>query len=264
MWSSRRGRPDRGAAEQLLDAAAGGDTGGGDTGGGDTGGGDTGGGDTGGGDPVASLLAAAAAPRRPGELAGEDAAVAAFRAAAQGGVRPSPTPRRRRRRSTVRAAAWAAALAATATAGAALAATVQLTDDGPQPRTSTAVPTAPPRSPDPSPSLAAPTASPAPTPSAAPSSVRVPGPATTGLCRAYLAKKGAERGKSLETPAFRALVAAAGGRDRVDAYCARVVAGPATPDKPRHTPARPPTRTPAHGADDAPAHGRAKTPGPKN
>ncbi|MEU8213562.1 hypothetical protein AB0B85_30675, partial [Micromonospora sp. NPDC049044] len=38
-------------------------------------------------DPVAGLLAAAAGPARPGELAGEDAALAAFRAA-----RAAPAP----------------------------------------------------------------------------------------------------------------------------------------------------------------------------
>ncbi|RLQ01570.1 hypothetical protein EAD98_00435, partial [Micromonospora sp. CV4] len=56
-------------------------------------------------DPVARLLAAAAGPTRPGELTGEDVALAAFRAA-----RANPTPtaaaRPHRRRLTTGAVAW--------------------------------------------------------------------------------------------------------------------------------------------------------------
>ncbi|MEV0807675.1 hypothetical protein AB0I41_15075, partial [Micromonospora sp. NPDC050200] len=53
---------DRAEAERLLDAARAG-------------------GPPSAGDPLARLLSAAAAPARPGELAGEEAALAAFRAA---------------------------------------------------------------------------------------------------------------------------------------------------------------------------------------
>ncbi|TDC59147.1 hypothetical protein E1258_19035, partial [Micromonospora sp. KC207] len=72
-------------------------------------------------DPLAALLTAAAAPARPGELAGEEAALAAFRAAR---AAPAPTPARapRRRRRWIGAVAWLGALAATVTAGVAVAA----------------------------------------------------------------------------------------------------------------------------------------------
>jgi hypothetical protein len=67
-------------------------------------------------DPLTALLVAAATPERGRALAGEAAAVAAFRAAQQ----PTPTPTVAHRR-TVRAAA-AAALAAVALGGVAMAA----------------------------------------------------------------------------------------------------------------------------------------------
>lgn len=47
-----------------------------------------------------------------------------------------------------------------------------------------------------------------------------PRPSLPGLCRAYAAKDGAERGKALESPAFTALITAAGGRDEVAEFCA--------------------------------------------
>lgn len=49
-------------------------------------------------------------------------------------------------------------------------------------------------------------------------------PSLVGLCHAYLAKGAPERGKSLESPAFRALVTAAHGKDKVQPYCATLLA----------------------------------------
>lgn len=40
-----------------------------------------------------------------------------------------------------------------------------------------------------------------------------------GLCRAYVAGKGDEQGKKLDAAAFEALARAAGGADRIPAYC---------------------------------------------
>ncbi|MGC5028683.1 hypothetical protein [Micromonospora sp. DT229] len=72
-------------------------------------------------DPLAALLHAATAPPRPWELTGEEAALAAFRAARHDQT-AAAKPRTRRRRFTAGAVVWIAGLAATATAGAALAA----------------------------------------------------------------------------------------------------------------------------------------------
>jgi hypothetical protein len=45
------------------------------------------------------------------------------------------------------------------------------------------------------------------------------GPAKDGLCRAWRASEGAENGRREDSTAFRALAAAAGGADKIDAYC---------------------------------------------
>ncbi|MEV4711419.1 hypothetical protein [Micromonospora sp. NPDC049374] len=197
--------------------------------------------------PLGDLLRAAAAPARERELAGEEAAVAAFRAARQPGAAAS-TPRRRRHRFTVGAVAWIAGLAATATAGVALAA-VGLNHTGPvSPPVVTSPATPAPSTDDGTPTgegTAAPTDGPtggvtspperAPSASVRPSSASAtPGPEagghvgpgnsdnTTdrpGLCRAYLAKSERQREKALKTPAFNELVVAAGGAEHVDEYC---------------------------------------------
>src|SRR3954451_8492437 len=67
-----------------------------------------------------------------------------------------------------------------------------------------------------------------------------------GLCRAYISGNKADHGNALESPAFAALVAAAGGSDNVATYCATVPHGPsgAHPTHPSH-PAKP-TEAPSH------------------
>jgi hypothetical protein len=80
-----------------------------------------------------------------------------------------------------------------------------------------------------------------------PTAATVPEPGTTGaaaaaspdlkgLCRAYLHGKGAENGKKLDATAFQALARAAGGEDRVQAYCQRLQPPRPEPDstKPKH------------------------------
>jgi len=51
-----------------------------------------------------------------------------------------------------------------------------------------------------------------------------PSPSLVGLCRAINAGNKDEHGKALENPAFSALVTAAGGKDKVDRFCAAVLA----------------------------------------
>jgi hypothetical protein len=176
--------------------------------------------------PVAALLAAAAGPGLPGELAGEEAALAAFRAA-----RATPAPavphRPRGRRLTTGAVAWIGAVAATATAGAAFAAVAR--DRAPDPvapapvrSSASPLPVAPP-SHEPGRSTAPGALSPGTpspltgTPSAAPTGQ------LHGLCRAWRAKKPEQRETALRTPAFQELVTAAGGPAEVEPYCQRLV-----------------------------------------
>ncbi|SCF11002.1 hypothetical protein GA0070607_5650 [Micromonospora coriariae] len=180
-------------------------------------------------DPLARLLAAAAGPARPGELAGEEAALAAFRAD-RANQAPTVAGRPHRRRLTTSAVAWMGALAATATAGAAFAAVTL--DRAPDP-----VPVTPSSNPSPTPSdvetapsgdrTASPGRSTPPTPSATstPSAIGTPSPADQlrGLCRAWQAKKPEQRDRALRTQAFQELVTAAGGAGEVEAYCQRLV-----------------------------------------
>lgn len=207
-------------------------------------------------DPLVHLLAAAAAPGNPGELSGEEQALAAFRAAR---ATAAPVPHRapRPRRLRVGVAAWVAGLAATATAGVAFAA-VSL--DRPQ------EPVAPPAPGTPgstgSGTAGSPTGAGGPTGgapgSAAPSTGSAPTggpgrPAGTeqlaGLCRAYLAKPLGQRDRALATAAFADVVAAAGGTDRVDGFCARLVPNHA----PKPSPSVRVTRSSAPTAAASPA-----------
>jgi hypothetical protein len=87
-----------------------------------------------------------------------------------------------------------------------------------------------------------------------------------GLCRAYASGSKAQHGHALQSPAFAALVAAAGGADNVATYCGTATSGPlgshpSHPRLPRHPghPAHPSQpaapRHPTHPAHPAhPAH----------
>lgn len=172
---------------------------------------------------VQDLLAAVTAPARDGELDGEDAAVMAFRAAHLHAVPQL------RRRSMIKAVlvkllttkiAAAGVTAAVAVGGvAAVAATGHL--PGPLGRHSTVAPA----------TSVASSASADPTSQAHPTG-RVnagdhdasPSPSLVGLCRAYTAGAGSEHGKALESPAFTILINTAGGKDKVDVYCAGLLA----------------------------------------
>ncbi|MEV4482461.1 hypothetical protein [Micromonospora coxensis] len=191
-------------------------------------------------DPLARLLSAAAAPSRPGELAGEEAALAAFRAARAAGPATVAAPRRRRGLTTG-VVAWIAGVAATATAGVAFAAVTidRPTEPERAPRPPAPAPGSADGTPDRSgtPTDGGPSGGPSATPGAVPSTTagsgRPGGPGNpggpagtaelTGLCRAYLAKPAAQRERTLRTPAYADLVDAAGGIERVEAYCRDLV-----------------------------------------
>jgi hypothetical protein len=90
----------------------------------------------------------------------------------------------------------------------------------------------------------------------APGSHATPSPSLVGLCTAFLAHPMTERGKALESPAFQALVAAAGGTDGVEGFCTGLGV---TPPGPGRTPTGTP---PAHpGPTDHPT-GEPSHPGP--
>ncbi|WP_380285831.1 hypothetical protein [Kitasatospora purpeofusca] len=285
MSTNRPRRIDRDTAEQLLSGAVDGPSAGRDASltGPDGSTGHTGplppdGGPQG---RVARVLAAAAAPAARGELAGEEAALAAFREARLApapAVPAAPAPVRRRSMATAaltRAFSTKAAvvvLGATALGGVAVAAgTGNLpsalggSSDEPKRRVVAPVTSAPPstaenRSGTPSaggssaqPFTAGPTGGTSGGPSGAPSG----GPATPGpsasasrptapqttaatpadgrgpsnpaahaaLCKAFSDRAGkGERPRTLVTdPQFGGLVAAAGGTDKVEDYCARLL-----------------------------------------
>jgi hypothetical protein len=190
---------------------------------------------------VAALLAAAAAEPTPDELAGQASAVAELRTVVQArSTARAPRPGRSRRRRI--GLAVAVAVGALTTGGVAAA-----TGHLPQPVTDAArgvltivgaeSPGGPGRAP--APSGAAPGAGGdttdgrgAPAAGTDGHGQDQPGPASTaatrstdGRCRAFLAGKG----KTNDPAAFEALAAAAGGRDKIAAYCqARAPGGAST------------------------------------
>ena len=165
-------------------------------------------------DPLACLLAvAAAAPAHDRELAGEAEAVMAFRRALSG---PAPQPRRPSMSATklLVAKAVLAALGVTG-GGVALAAAT-----GHMPSNLTGTPAA-------ASSAASATAMPSANGKPATHPVSSPSPSLRGLCQAYTAHVGSSPGKALDSPAFSALITAAGGKDKVAAFCASMSVGPA-------------------------------------
>ena len=90
------------------------------------------------------------------------------------------------------------------------------------------------------------------------------GAARHGLCQAWLAGQGDEHGRRMESTAFQALAAAAGGADQVAAYCQADAEGSAAhgqqPATPPGKPAPPTTGPPedpgqGHGQGGPPANG---------
>ena len=202
-------------------------------------------------DLLAVLLAQAAAPAKAAELTGEEAAVAAFRDAhstdafrdtrlpgtvpgtgsagafretRRGGdsrttLRRLWTPRTTRRLIRHPAQLAVVALTATTAGGIALAASNGIRTHDPA-TTPSARGSA----------TASQSAGTAATGRGQPGSPNgTPEPSALGLCRAYVAGTGAAPGQALDNPAFAALIKAAGGRDRVPRYCAKLLAP--QPDK---------------------------------
>ncbi|MBP2329171.1 hypothetical protein JOF56_009556 [Kibdelosporangium banguiense] len=192
----------------------------------------------GGSGALSDLLAAAAAPARESELAGEQAVLAAFRAA-----RLASVPQLRRRSMLIKTAlaklltlkVAATAVTAVATGGITVAAATgnlptQHGDSSTAPPMSTVSSTTGPVTPTPS-------IDPGQTPDTADKNTNgknaadnnsgdknagnsgSPSPSLVGLCQAYTAGAGAEQGKALDNPAFTVLITTAGGKDKVSVYC---------------------------------------------
>ena len=202
-------------------------------------------------DDLSDLLAAASAPARPHELTGEARALVAFRYAALGAT---GGPRRRStakpmwaRLASVKVAAIAAALA---TAGVALAASTGVL---PTPFTAdppTAAPDLTSSQPRDNPAGTGPTTTgplggPGVTTTTGPPPSATPDPGLVGQCRAYqaLARSDPERAKN--NPTFARLIEAAGGPDKVDAFCDQLLDDKTA--KPTRTPRHPDQTTVAPG-----------------
>ncbi|MGX6604941.1 hypothetical protein ACWKSP_22840 [Micromonosporaceae bacterium Da 78-11] len=196
---------------------------------------------------LSDLLDAARAPGTPEELAGEQAAVAAFAAVHKRAAAPRGKDRARApssaRTVVVTAATSLALLALTGTAVTARAG--NLPDEAqqhahrlfsalgvPAPRTG---PTNPVITTSPSADRTKPGSKPSATPTPAPdksAGAPTPSPGATatavpaGWCKAWQAKPS---GKALNSESRRRLVEAAGGEDQVDDYCADLTASP-TPE----------------------------------
>jgi hypothetical protein len=190
---------------------------------------------------LAALLAAAAAPASPDELAGEAAAMAAFRA-------HPPTVRRRSLRSALTLKVAAVVAATVAAGGVALASGTGLLPNPFQPSPDGSQSPTGPSSKDHSPATGV-------TPSI--DGHADPTEALRGLCRSYQGKPVAERKKVLQSPPFEALVHEAGNAERVDAYCAKLLANPEPVkskdgDPNRTPPAQPTPPTPPVTRQQAP------------
>ncbi|ACY97151.1 hypothetical protein [Thermomonospora curvata] len=168
-------------------------------------------------DPLVRLLQAAAAPGTEAELAGEEAAVAAFRARARG-----PRPARAAARHTPLLLA-SAALVITV-----LPVFLPAVLGMPSPGGRGEPPAGPPRiHAAPSQSATAPSVSA--DPSAAPSAAGTAAPETVRLCRAYTSAAKVNPQAARRSPAFAALSARTGGD--VDRYC-RLALKPSAPSGP--------------------------------
>ncbi|WIX98936.1 hypothetical protein QRX60_33430 [Amycolatopsis mongoliensis] len=211
-----------------------------------------------GADALTSLLAAAAAPPRDGELAGEQAAVTAFLEAAHARAPRSRSPSMLKSTGTkLRAAKVAAAAAAIFAVGGVAAAAV--TGVLPLPAGGSAPPAPASDRDHPGTGSSAVSTTTQAREGTPTGHQPAPSPSLVGLCRAYDAGDKAEHGKALESPAFTELITAAGDRTKVDGYCAAVLedeaskpahatgspSDPGHPDNGKSHPAGPPGTHPA-------------------
>jgi hypothetical protein len=188
---------------------------------------------------LVATLRAAAGPPQAGELAGRQQAVAAFNRARQDPVvcqrRPSMIKTTLLKLLTVKAATIAAVVVGTG--GVALAAS---TGAIPNPLNNHPVPAASASKSHPG----------GPGASTRPGNAD-PSPSLVGLCHAYTAGAGSDHGKALESPAFQALLTAAGGKDNVDAFCTGILAS-AKPEQPTDHATGEPTEHPTEHATEHP------------
>ncbi|TQL61419.1 hypothetical protein [Oryzihumus leptocrescens] len=201
---------------------------------------------------LTALLASAASPGSPQELAGEAAAVAAF-VKVGAGVSSARTRTRARRIpmfTTLLASKLAVATAAggIAVAGTAAAAYTGFLPDGQQDLAhhSTAAP-------HPSSSVGSPQDRPASTPTHRATSTGTVGPDATGPAAFGLCTAHQHGGLAPTSVAYRSLAKAAGGTSRIGAYCASVThPGHATTGHPSGAPAGHPTGDPTSRSTGAP------------
>jgi hypothetical protein len=91
-----------------------------------------------------------------------------------------------------------------------------------------------------------------------PDASHAPSPSLVGLCHAYGSGNKADHGKALDNPAFTVLITTAGGRDKVDAFCATLLADPnaAKDTGKKDKPAKPePTTTPGDNQSNGNGNG---------
>jgi hypothetical protein len=218
-------------------------------------------------DALSTLLAAASAPARAEELAGEQAALAAFRAAR---LADAPQPRRPSMLKVTLAKLATVKIAATAAAVLVAGGVAVAAATGGLPTQGNDTPPAVPSTIDKVTSSAASDGAPGKSdkkdngqPNGEKSNgdknnndnAGTPSPSLTGLCHAYTAGSKSERGKALESPAFTYLITTAGGKDKVPAYCSDLLA-----KEPKQQPEHPtgkPTTNPGNGPADPPANDKA-------
>jgi hypothetical protein len=187
-------------------------------------------------DPLSRLLSAAAAPGRPEEIAGEAAAVMAFHGARRAAVPAAPVTHRPPRTGRSLVAIAAGIGLAVAAAGIALAAgtgvlpnpwiNVNAPDTGTPTTVVTGGSSTNGQSSSSSPSHSGEAGStPAISPTPAPGSVED----LVGLCNSYLNRSDKSPGKSLDSAAMSRLAAAAGGEDKIAAFCTELLATHPTP-----------------------------------
>lgn len=222
-------------------------------------------------DALSTLLAAASAPARADELAGEQAALAAFRAAR---LADAPQPRRPSmlkvtlaKLVTVKIAATAAAVLVAGGVAVAAATGSLPTQGGDNQPASPADPstideTTSSTASDGTPGKSGKNDNNGQNNGEKPDGEKnksdnagTPSPSLVGLCHAYAAGSKADHGKALENPAFTFLITTAGGKDKVAAYCSDLLA-----KEPKQHPEHPtgkPTANPGNGPADPPANDKA-------
>jgi hypothetical protein len=210
---------------------------------------------------LARLLAATVAPPTPRELAGQAAVLAELRAVTRGRRATAPVrparPRRRRAGLAVVVVVGALATGGVAAATGHLPGPVReaartvlgpggaATSPAPAPGTATA------GSGGTRPGGSASTVGPGPRSGPAAAGPAA-GPALDGLCQAFQQGKGGGQGGKLDAAAFKKLAAAAGGDDRVEAFCEELLAADVQVKGPKESKPKDPPNDEGSGQGGAP------------